>query len=124
MKRSGSSDSLARPVLLAGIFMLALPAYGELPEEAFTIARLAIEEAQEVDAEIVAGAELQLAESKFQEAIEASEADDDVEAERLLEQSVLHAEYAEVSAMNVNAQVSLEELDEALVTLSAELGRD
>lgn len=124
MKRSGSSNRLAKPLLLAGICLVAAPTYAELPEQAFTIARLAIEEAQEVDADAVAGAELQLAESKLQEAIEASEDNDDVDAERLLDQAVLHAEYAEVSAMLATAELSLEQLEEARVTLGAELGRD
>jgi len=71
----------------------------KLPEESFKLARMAIEEAQEVDADASAGSELIMAESKLQKAVENDDRGRDEIAERLLEQSMLHAELAEVEGM-------------------------
>lgn len=71
----------------------------KLPEESFELARMAIEEAQEVDADASAGSELTMAESKLQQAVENNDRGRDEVAERLLKQSMLHAELAEVKGM-------------------------
>ncbi|MEY4640733.1 MAG: hypothetical protein RLZZ227_727 [Pseudomonadota bacterium] len=98
-------------------------AMADLPEERFTLARMAIEEAQEVDADATAGSELMLAESKYQEAIENNERGREEVAERLLVQAMLHAEHAEVEGMQEEAGVAFTELNSALRNLEIELGR-
>jgi hypothetical protein len=110
-------------VLPLALLVSAGTALADLPEERFTLARMAIEEAQEVDADASAGSELMLAESKYQEAVENSEDGRDEVAERLLAQSMLHAEHAEVEGMQEDADQSFTEVNAALRSLEIELGR-
>ena len=96
---------------------------GKLVEQEFDLARHAIEEAQEVKAERVAGDELLMAEQKLQQAREYDDKGNETVARRLLEQSKLHAEYAEVQGLLAMSSTSLNELNETLNTLGRELGR-
>ena len=94
-----------------------------LPEESFKLARMAIEEAQEVDADASSGSELVQAESKLQQAIEYDDRGREEMARRLLKQSMLHAELAEVEGLQAEADLSLNELNAALSSLQAETRR-
>ena len=94
-----------------------------LPEESFKLARMAIEEAQEVDADASSGSELVQAESKLQQAIEYDDRGREEMARRLLKQSMLHAELAEVEGLQAEADLSLNELNAALSDLQAETRR-
>lgn len=95
----------------------------EVSEEKFTLARMAIEEAQEVDADASAGSELTLAEQKLQQAVEYNDEGREEVAERLLHQSMLHAELAEVEAMQADADLTYNALSETLDSLETELRR-
>ncbi|MEO6145208.1 MAG: DUF4398 domain-containing protein, partial [Dermatophilaceae bacterium] len=81
------------------------------------------EEAQEVDADVAAGGELMLAEQKLQEAREQDKRGHEEVAARLLEQSMLHAELAEVEGLQAQADVAFTELNAALTSLDAETRR-
>jgi hypothetical protein len=118
------SDKLIGPVVMAALLLsTGFVAAGELTEEKFTIARIAIEEAQEVDADASASSELTLAERKYQSAVENDEQGRDELAARLLKQSMLHAELAEVQGLQAQADISLSELNAARNTLENELRR-
>lgn len=115
-------------LLRVGLFPLIMLGSGtaladDLPEEKFTLARMAIEEAQEVDADASAGSELMLAEQKLQQAIEYDDKGREEVAERLLRQSMLHAELAEVEALQADAELGYNELSETLDSLESELRR-
>jgi osmotically-inducible protein OsmY len=110
-------------VLVALLLSSGIAAAEELSEEKFTIARIAIEEAQEVDADASVSSELTLAERKYQAAVENDEEGRDEVAARLLEQSMLHAEHAEVEGLQAQADISLAELNAARSSLENELRR-
>jgi hypothetical protein len=115
-------------LLRAGLFPLVMLGTGaafadDLPEEKFTLARMAIEEAQEVDADASAGSELTLAEHKLQQAEEYNDRGREEVAERLLRQSMLHAELAEVEGLQAEADTSFIELSATLDSLETELRR-
>jgi hypothetical protein len=95
----------------------------EVPEEAFTLARDSIDEALEVQAGEVASDELLLAEQKLQKAREYNDEGEEEAAERLLRESRLHSEYAEILAMENTADNSLAEINDTLRTLEDELRR-
>ena len=123
MKRAPISKGL---YTLAFIFSTALPDYlqaDELPEQAFALARAAIDEAQEVDAGTVAAEELLQAEQKLHRARRYNEEGEELTAKRLLRQSELHAELAEVRAMHASEVATLEQLNRALEDLSQEIRR-
>ncbi len=111
---------VATAVVLCGSSMVFAE---DLPEERFTMARMAIEEAQEVDADVAASAELTLAETKYAAAVEQNEDGDEEAAARLLRESMLHAELAEVEGLRAQADVSFNELNAALTSLEAEIRR-
>lgn len=96
---------------------------GKLSEDKFTMARMAIDEAQEVNADASAGSELTLAEQKLQQAVEYNDRGRDKVAERLLRQSMLHAELAEVEGLQADADLSLKELTATLNSLETEIRR-
>lgn len=112
--------SLAATAIFVGGSSMAL---ADVPEEKFTLARMAIEEAQEVDADTSSSGELTLAEHKLHEAEEAEDKGHDEVAERLLKQSMLHAELAEVEALQAQADLSYSEINAALASLEAEIRR-
>ena len=117
-------NRLIRPVAAAALVLGAgFAAADELSDEQFTIARMAIEEAQEVDADASVSSELTLAERKYQAAVENDEEGRDELAERLLKESTLHAELAEVQGLQAQADVSLAELNAARTSLENELRR-
>jgi osmotically-inducible protein OsmY len=95
----------------------------DLSEEKFTIARMAIEEAQEVDADASVSSELALAERKYQAAVENDEEGREEVAARLLKQSMLHAEHAEVQGLQAQADITFAELNAARSSLESELRR-
>lgn len=95
----------------------------KLPEESFALARMAIEEAQEVDADRSSSSELTMAETKFQDAVENDKKGREEVAKRLLKQSMLHAELAEVEGLQAQADVSFHEINAALASLEAEARR-
>ena len=112
--------------ILAAALMLSgsgITQAARLPEESFKLARMAIEEAQEVDADASSGSELVQAESKLQQAIEYDDRGREEMARRLLKQSMLHAELAEVEGLQAEADLSLNELNAALSSLQAETRR-
>jgi hypothetical protein len=76
-----------------------------------------------VDADASASGELMLAEHKYQAAVEKADDGQDKDAIRLLQQSMLHAEHAEVQGLQAQADVSYTELDAALASLANELRR-
>jgi hypothetical protein len=119
LKRSISSV-MATALFLSGA---GIALADDLPEERFTMARMAIEEAQEVDADVSASGELTLAEQKLQQAIEQDDKGHEEAAARLLQQSMLHAELAEVEGLQAQADVSFTELNAALSSLEAEIRR-
>ena len=121
----GKLDKFMRPILVALLLSSSGVALADkLPEESFALARLAIEEAQEVDADPSISGELTLAERKFQAAVENNDDGRDEIASRLLKQSMLHAELAEVEALQAQADFSFTELNAALTSLEAEIRRD
>lgn len=120
MKLATFFSTLSIPVVLMGTTAVMA---GDVPEEKFTLARAAIEEAQEVDADASAGSELTLAEQKLQQAVEYNDRGREETAERLLRQSMLHAELAEVEGMQAEADASYVELSAALDSLETELRR-
>lgn len=122
---TAKSNKLLRSAIVATLLLggSGIVLADELPEERFTLARMAIEEAQEVDADISASSELTLAESKLNAAIEYNDDGDDEAAARLLRESMLHAELAEVEGLQAQADISYEELNAALASLEAEIRR-
>jgi osmotically-inducible protein OsmY len=122
------SDKFIRPVVMAALllssgFVAADDEDFELSADRFTMARMAIEEAQEVDADASASSELVLAERKYQAAVENDDDGREEVAARLLKQSMLHAEHAEVMGLQAQADVSLAELNAAHNSLESELRR-
>lgn len=119
------NSTLARTLFIAAVFMTAAGSTlaAKLPEERFTLARAAIEEAQQVHADVSPSSELTQAESKLQEAIESNDKGRDKVAERLLAQSMLHAELAQVEGLQAQADIAFNELNAALKSLEIELGR-
>ncbi len=119
------SDKLLRSVMVTTLLLggTSLAIADDLPEERFTMARMAIEEAHEVDADVSASSELTLAENKLNSAIEYNEDGDEDVAARLLRESMLHAELAEVEGLQAQADVSYDELNAALASLEAEIRR-
>lgn len=109
--------------LVALLLSSGFAAAEELSDEKFTLARMAIEEAQEVDADASVSSELTLAERKYQAAVENDEEGRDEVAARLLKESMLHAEFAEVEGLLAQADLSLAELNAARSSLESELRR-
>jgi PIN domain nuclease of toxin-antitoxin system len=64
-----------------------------------------------------------MAETKFQEAIENDERGREEVARRLLKQSMLHAELAEVEGLQTQADISYAAINAALTSLEAESRR-
>ncbi|MES2605221.1 MAG: DUF4398 domain-containing protein [Pseudomonadota bacterium] len=121
-----STRTLKQQLLIGtvtAVFMSNVAFAKKLPDQSFDLARAAIEEAQEVDADRVASSELSLAESKFQEAIEYNNDGKDKVAQRLLDQSMLHAEHAELEGMQAKADVAFNEVNAALRSLELEIAR-
>jgi osmotically-inducible protein OsmY len=119
------ADNLFRSFAVTAVFLggSSLALADRLPEESFALARAAIEEAQEVDADSSASSELSMAETKFQEAIENDERGREEVARRLLKQSMLHAELAEVEGLQTQADISYAAINAALTSLEAESRR-
>lgn len=113
--------SLAVAAIVLGSSSLAFA--DRLPDESFALARMAIEEAQEVDADASSSSELTMAETKLQEAIENDDRGREEVARRLLKQSMLHAELAEVEGLQAQADVSFTAINAALASLEAEARR-
>jgi hypothetical protein len=118
-------DKLILSLVVSALFLgsSSLAFADRLPEESFALARMAIEEAQEVDADSYSSSELTMAEAKLQEAIENDDRGREQVARRLLKQSMLHAELAEVEALQAQADESFTAINAALVSLEAEARR-
>jgi dihydroxyacetone kinase len=118
------TDKLILPAVMAALLLgSGAVAADDLSEEKFTIARMAIEEAQEVDADASVSSELALAERKYQAAVENDEEGREEVAARLLKQSMLHAEHAEVQGLQAQADITFAELNAARSSLESELRR-
>lgn len=118
------TDKLILPAVMAALLLGAGAVVADdLSEEKFTIARMAIEEAQEVDADASVSSELALAERKYQAAVENDEEGREEVAARLLKQSMLHAEHAEVQGLQAQADITFAELNAARSSLESELRR-
>jgi osmotically-inducible protein OsmY len=119
------SNKVLRSMAAAAVFLggSSLAFADRLPEESFALARMAIEEAQEVDADAYSSSELTMAETKLQEAIENDDRGREEVARRLLKQSMLHAELAEVEGLQAQADESYTAINAALVSLEAEARR-
>ena len=125
---SSNQYKVKHPLLMTAVAALSLTLASsafarKLPEERFELARQAIEEAQEVDADVVPSGELALAEDKLQEALEYNDRGKDKVADRLIEQSMLHAELAELQGMQAKADVAFNEVNAALRSLEIEAAR-
>lgn len=125
---SSNLHKAKHPLLLTAVAALSLTLASsafarKLPPERFELARQAIEEAQEVDADVVPTGELSMAEAKLQEAYEYNDKGKDKVADRLIEQSMLHAELAELQGMQAKADVAFTEVDATLRSLRNEVER-
>ncbi len=112
-------------VVVLGIIVMFLAACGSTPvsDSKYTRVETMITEAKEVSADDLAGDEIYQAEKKLKAARNAETQGKKDKALRLLKESELHAELAEIRAMAKTQQKSLDEIRAGLATLEHELNQ-
>jgi hypothetical protein len=120
--RLAVSEGHARGGILMLIAMLGLGACSSVPppEQQLANADAAVREAEEANAASEAPAPLRRARDKLEQARNAMEAEEYVDARRLAEQAAVDAELAEVQARSTVAQENVEELRRSIELLREE----
>jgi hypothetical protein len=120
---SAISDGRSHAAMVVTMLsMLALGACSSVPppEQQLATADSAVREAEEANAASEAPAPLRRARDKLQEARNAMQAEEYVDARRLAEQAAVDAELAEVQARSTIAQENVEELRKSIELLRQE----
>jgi len=105
------------------VLITACASTPDVPQEQYQTVRIAIDEALEIDANSYAGEEMLAAQRKLSEAETAEQSGNGDRAIQLLEEAHLHAEFAQISARQGQAQETLAEINAVLSTLESELAR-
>lgn len=111
---------LCTALTIGGCASTQIPA----PEADMAKARMAIESAQQADAQEHAPLELRRAQKKLEEAQHAVARSRHEQAKRLAEAAAVDAELAQVKAMSAKAQRAVAELRESIQALEAEIARN